>query len=265
MKILIIGDPHGNLRYPKSVLKQAEIIFITGDIGKADLTRKRFFENAKRRKKGLSELESTKEQEKAIHMENHNSTIKFLRELSKYAPIYTIEGNVGIPKKTNVNEIEKEHKIKLPVTKEYVSKIKDVNIIKNEIRRIGNLRVGFLEYFIDNSYIKEFKIKYFEERLRGKKESLKAKKILKWFGKVDILVCHQPPYGYLDKINFQGVPKDWLGKHAGSKIILDYIKKYQPRYVFCGHIHEGKGKSKIGKTEVYNVGFNGDYLLMDIK
>ena len=43
MKILIIGDPHGNLRYPKSVLKQAEIIFITGDIGKADLARKRFF------------------------------------------------------------------------------------------------------------------------------------------------------------------------------------------------------------------------------
>jgi hypothetical protein len=26
---------------------------------------------------------------------------------------------------------------------------------------------------------------------------------------------------------------------------LDYVKKYQPKYVFCGHIHEAKGKAII--------------------
>ncbi|MFQ5531940.1 MAG: hypothetical protein ACE5ES_04955 [Candidatus Nanoarchaeia archaeon] len=78
-------------------------------------------------------------------------------------------------------------------------------------------------------------------------------------------MCHQPPFGYLDKVSGKfGAPKHWRGKHAGSKVILDYIKKHQPKYVFCGHIHEGKGKTKIGKSIVYNVGFNGDYVVIDI-
>ena len=43
--------------------------------------------------------------------------------------------------------------------------------------------------------------------------------------------------------------------------MLDYIKKYQPKYVFCGHIHEGEGKAKIGKTEVYNLGVAGHKII----
>ncbi len=58
---------------------------------------------------------------------------------------------------------------------------------------------------------------------------------------------------YLSKF----APKHWQGKHAGSKLILRYIKKAKPKYVFCGHIHEGKGKVKIGKAEIYNLGVCG--------
>ena len=79
---------------------------------------------------------------------------------------------------------------------------------------------------------------------------------------MDILICHQPPYGFLDKVSGKyGAPKKWVGKHAGSKVILNYIKKYQPKYVFCGHIHEGEGKVKIGKTEVYNLGVAGHKII----
>ena len=52
-------------------------------------------------------------------------------------------------------------------------------------------------------------------------------------------------------------PKHWRGKHAGSKIILEYIKRKQPRYTFCGHIHEGEGSKMIGKTRVNNLGVCG--------
>jgi Icc-related predicted phosphoesterase len=91
---------------------------------------------------------------------------------------------------------------------------------------------------------------------------MKAKKILNNFGFLDILVSHHPPYGYLDKVSSKyNPPKPWIGKHAGSKTILDYIKKYQPKYVFCGHIHEGEGKAKIGKTEVYNLGVAGHKII----
>jgi len=139
-------------------------------------------------------------------------------------------------------------------------------LVKNVSRNIGNLRVGFLEHFNDVSWVKEFKPKdYSKELKRAKKESDKAKKVLRNFKNIDVLVCHAPPYGILDEVSGKfGAPKHWWGKHAGSKVILDYVKKYQPKYVFCGHIHEGKGMKKIGKSIVYNVGFNGDYVLLDI-
>jgi len=32
----------------------------------------------------------------------------------------------------------------------------------------------------------------------------------------------------------------------------------------CGHIHEAKGKAKIGRTPVYNLGERGDYAVFNI-
>ena len=81
------------------------------------------------------------------------------------------------------------------------------------------------------------------------------------FGSLGFLVCHQSPYGYLDETNHSSVPKEWEGKHAGSKVILDYVKKFQPKYVFCGHIHEEEGKTKPGKTEIYNLGVAGHKII----
>ncbi|UCD20958.1 MAG: metallophosphoesterase [archaeon] len=72
-----------------------------------------------------------------------------------------------------------------------------------------------------------------------------------------ILISHAPPFGYLDK-----VPK--VG-HVGSKIVLRAIKKHKPKLVLCGHIHEGKGKTKIGKTVVYNLGEGRHHKILNIK
>ncbi len=260
MKILAIGDPHGNLEKIKKLpLKNTDLIILTGDLGKADLARKFFFENQKRKQQGLPELEQTKSQRKQVHMEVHNSTIQLLNYLSKYAPIFTIQGNVGIPSKSEVKEEQEKYGIKLPPTREHLKKIKNVRLIKNKIRRFNNIKIGFLEYFVDVSWVKEFKPKDYQKSLsKARKQTEKAQSVLKKFGKeIDVLVCHQPPFGVLDKVNFPGAPPSWQGKHAGSKAILDYIKKYQPRYVFCGHIHEAEGKAKIGKSEIYNLGVCG--------
>jgi len=115
-----------------------------------------------------------------------------------------------------------------------------------------------LEYFIDTSWVKEFKPSQYKEKLaEAKTQSDKAKKVLKNFKKLDILVCHQPPYGILDKITSEFVPKSWQGKHAGSKVILNYIKSKHPKYVFCGHVHESSGMKKINNTIIYNLGVCG--------
>jgi Icc-related predicted phosphoesterase len=51
------------------------------------------------------------------------------------------------------------------------------------------------------------------------------------------------------------------GQHAGSPSLRDWVEREQPKYLFCGHIHEAAGLSEdIGQTKCVNVGKNG-YLL----
>jgi uncharacterized protein len=70
-------------------------------------------------------------------------------------------------------------------------------------------------------------------------------------------VCHAPPYGtVLDRITNL--------KHAGSKAIREFLKREEPRYFFCGHIHEAAGASdKLGLTSAMNVGKKGYLLDLD--
>ena len=96
MKILAIGDPHGDLKKIKKIpIKDIDLILVTGDIGKADLARKQSFENSKRIKKGSQKKEWSKKEDKKAYMEIYNSTIEILKYLSRIAQIYTILGNVG--------------------------------------------------------------------------------------------------------------------------------------------------------------------------
>lgn len=68
------------------------------------------------------------------------------------------------------------------------------------------------------------------------------------------LIVHFPPHGTaLDQVGF--------GMHAGSKTLRAWVERVQPRYLFCGHIHECAGKSdSLGATQCFNVGKAG-YLL----
>ena len=69
-----------------------------------------------------------------------------------------------------------------------------------------------------------------------------------------IAICHVPPYGtMLDRITNL--------RHAGSKSMREFLQREQPRYFFCGHIHEAAGaQEKLGETSAMNVGKKG-YLL----
>jgi len=259
VKILVIGDLHGNLGKVKKIpIEKVDLILLTGDLGKSDLARKFAFGNRKRISKGLKEKEYSAKASQKAHMEIHNSTLSLLKYLSKFAPVYTIQGNVGISTKAESIQNVKKYKLKHPSTKEEIDKLDKVFLIKNRLRILNNLRIGFLEYFIDNSWIREFKEKDKKRIKLAKKETAKAKRVLSRFKNLDILICHQPPYGILDKVSSKwGAPKDWWGKYAGSKVILNYIKKQEPKYVFCGHIHEGEGKAKIGNTKIFNLGVAG--------
>jgi Icc-related predicted phosphoesterase len=69
-----------------------------------------------------------------------------------------------------------------------------------------------------------------------------------------IAICHVPPKGtMLDRITNL--------KHAGSSAMREFLQREQPRFFFCGHIHEAAGaQDKLGETSAMNVGKKG-YLL----
>lgn len=73
-----------------------------------------------------------------------------------------------------------------------------------------------------------------------------------------IIISHNPPVaGTVD--SFDGE------HHAGSQKFTDFIEKNQPLAVICGHIHEGCGITKLGKTVVINPGplCEGKYALLE--
>ncbi len=265
MKILAIGDPHGDLKKVRKIpLKGIDLILLTGDLGKANLARERFFENVNRKKEGLPELKDDAKYDWDNYHEIHDSTLNILRYLSKYAPIYSIWGNVSIFTDSKAKSKSKKWRRKFPSTISEIRKLDNVSLVKNKLRVLDDIRLGFLEWFTDTCWVREFKpTDYIKSMKKAKKQTDKARRILRNFGGLDILVCHQPPYGFLDKVTLKSAPKHWQGKHAGSKTILEYIRKQQPKYVFCGHIHEGEGKTRVGKTEVYNLGVCG-YKVVEI-
>ncbi len=76
--------------------------------------------------------------------------------------------------------------------------------------------------------------------------------------KVDVLITHVPAYGLQDTIFF--------GMHSGSKDLLSLLKKYKPRLVLSGHIHEDPGFTYADGIVVVNcsMGKHGNGALIDV-
>ncbi len=69
-----------------------------------------------------------------------------------------------------------------------------------------------------------------------------------------MLICHTPPKG-------TALDRAGEGKHFGSEAMREFIEREQPKYFYCGHIHEAAGQHALfGRTQGWNVGKRGQLL-----
>ena len=231
MKILVVGDPHGKL--PKKldlIIKKnkIELIVCLGDF--AFTPKKPWLEKSW---KGISGRFMNK---------NYREIVDKL--CSYRLSVLALRGNMFMgDKKKIADRILNKHK----------------NLINKFTGKYNSQNQNFI--FFDISFEPstlmdgDEKKSFIKNRMRkNEKREKRLKKLLKENPDA-ILISHNPPYGIVDKA--------FDGKHVGSKIILNAIKKHKPKLVLCGHIHEAKGKKKLGKTLVINAGSHGNYLVID--
>jgi hypothetical protein len=75
---------------------------------------------------------------------------------------------------------------------------------------------------------------------------------------IKVLVSHSPPIDTKVDLTPGGV-------HAGSRKVREFVERYQPQLVVCGHIHEARGEDQIGDATIVNPGpLSGGFVVVDI-
>ena len=250
MKLLAIGDFHGTFpkKFERVIKKEKiELVVSNGDFFPF-VYRDLWFKHCYWTDVNLWAVIGRKKYVSLVN-EDLKRGEQVIRKLDALGvPVITVVGNVDY---ISLNDSSDERPSK------YDLRRRDLfdRILKKylNIKRFDYSFVQFGDYVFIGAYGGSFpghvKSKSFR-RYRKKLDVL----FRRFNGRKIIFVSHNVPYNTkLDKISMKA-HKAVRGKHYGSKLIRRVIDKWQPVLHIGGHIHEGRGMQKLGKTLCVNPG-----------
>jgi Icc-related predicted phosphoesterase len=149
---------------------------------------------------------------------NFRKALTVIKQLNKFgAPVLAVRGNTDLP---GVDGLLNKF-----------SNTTCLHLKEHTIDGIQFIGIGGAIPFPCRS-----QVGFFEERV--------LKKLSHLVNQNSVMVAHPPPRGILDEA--------FNRFHAGSNGLYRFIRKYRPRLLFCGHIHESAGTAVIDSSVVVN-------------
>lgn len=292
MKILVIGDLHGIK--PRIHFKDFDCIVQVGDVGddsKIGLLYKKYFRILKKNpgfdmgveRFFIKEIGKRKyAQYERESIEKGHEILKYLEKFGK--PLFMVAGNWDLsygPSK--IKDLDKsDYHYRKAFYDWYLGDEINTKLLKGTKNVVNCMfknnefkGINFIGYGL-SSGTEGLKKQGKKLNVTKKQYEILKNSLRKIFNKLSnaykkrnkklpaIFITHNIPYE--TKLDITKDKKSYAcGKHLGSTIARKFCEKYQPLLCIGGHIHEGVGKDKIGKTVVINPGFGKDaQVLIDI-
>ncbi|MCK5342685.1 MAG: metallophosphoesterase [Candidatus Heimdallarchaeota archaeon] len=291
MRILVVGDLHGKM--PVIREKNFDCMVVVGDVCDDSVLGafyREFFINERAKGKGwkVKTYVENKVGGKERLEDLWEDSLKVGKEILKYLdsfgkPIFMVAGNWDSSYgKTRLKDRDRNSYSLMKVFYDYYlgdrinpKLVRGLENIQDCMFRCHEFNgINFIGYGLSSapekfelssarknlsgfSVLQEAKLRMAEKKIRDKLNVgyLKRKnKELPCF-----FISHNVPYGIKLDVIFK---KDSVrrGDHMGSTIARDFCLKFKPEVCVGGHVHEGKGEDRIGKTFVLNPGM-GQVLL----
>ena len=287
-KFLVIGDLHG--RKPILKTKDFDAVILVGDICDdreiAPMWKKWFAELKKNRKRTPKNIDlfikqnypnkSLKKMEK-ISLQKGRKILENLNKIEK--PIFIVPGNWDQSygktriKEKNFDKTDYNYQKSFfdfwlgeTTNKKLIGGLKNIFDLQYNIVQFQD--INLIGYGLVSA--PEWDEKRNKKRGKGNFSKLEKEKLLKTYSKIlrkiseiflkrirknmTIFISHDIPYN--TKLDIVKNKDSYANKmHLGSTVARAMCVKFKPELCVGGHIHEGKGKDKLGKTILVNPGY----------
>ncbi|MDP3881742.1 MAG: metallophosphoesterase [Nanoarchaeota archaeon] len=261
MKFLVIGDFHGEFpKKFKDLIKKEKIDLVISNGDYLPFAyRKLWFKHCFDKDLGLWEFIGKQKYKQLIKgdLRKGEGVLKKMNKLP--VPVVTVLGNVDYPDPDDVADLKQIKKSKDNWDFDENRKDYFLGLIKNyrNVHLVNYSWVKIKNYIFvgmrGHSFPGQVKSKSFKKHkhildqiFRKLRKQNKGRKL--------IFISHNVPYNTkLDKISMKA-HESVRGEHYGSKLTRKVIDKWQPVLAIGGHIHEGRGIQKIGRTICVNPG-----------